>query len=253
MLHYYDKIGLLSPAARGDNSYRYYTIKQLAVCNMIRALQKIDVPLAEIKSLIDRRTPELTQEVLVRQIGDLSRKQMQLAQAQMLLHTMLRSINSGLKADEDVISVQFLPAERIILGGLNDYSGGRTDYDALYSFYQEMFDKEYPLNEYDICYPVWAVISQERLKSGRWEYPDRYYFFNPDGQELRPEGIYAVGHTRAGYGKGAHLYTKMFEYIESNGLEICGDAYEEYPLNEVGVTDASDYLMRLLITVREKK
>jgi effector-binding domain-containing protein len=44
----------------------------------------------------------------------------------------------------------------------------------------------------------------------------------------------------------------MIRYIDENGFEICGHAYEEYPLNEVAVTDNGNYLIRLLITVREK-
>ncbi len=33
-LRYYDNIGLLSPAVRGENKYRYYSLKQLPLCNM---------------------------------------------------------------------------------------------------------------------------------------------------------------------------------------------------------------------------
>ena len=48
------------------------------------------------------------------------------------------------------------------------------------------------------------------------------------------------------------LYKHLIDFIEKNGLEICGDAYEEYPLNEICVIEDKDYLMRVMITVREK-
>jgi len=35
-LIHYDKIGLLTPALRGENNYRYYSGGQLAVVNVIR-------------------------------------------------------------------------------------------------------------------------------------------------------------------------------------------------------------------------
>jgi effector-binding domain-containing protein len=44
----------------------------------------------------------------------------------------------------------------------------------------------------------------------------------------------------------------MVEYIKNNGYEISGDAYEEYPVNEVGEADENSYLLRILIAVRRK-
>ena len=63
LLHY-DRIGLLSPISRDENNrYRYYSIGQLAVVNVIRTLQALGMSLAEIKALRDQRTPELLGEV----------------------------------------------------------------------------------------------------------------------------------------------------------------------------------------------
>jgi effector-binding domain-containing protein len=48
------------------------------------------------------------------------------------------------------------------------------------------------------------------------------------------------------------LHERVISYIDQHGFEICGDAYEEYPLNEICVADDKNYLMRLMIAVREK-
>ncbi len=249
-LHHYDALGLLSPA-RGENGYRFYSIKQLAICNTIRILHQLHVPLVEIKQLLEQRTPKLAEDVLVNQIGDFGEKQSHLAQAQALLHTTLRSIRSGMSAEEGEIKIENMPAERIMMGDVNDYSDGRTDYDALYTFYETMSER-YSLSEYDICFPVWGMISEERIKTGNWGYPERFYFFNPNGNDQRPGATYAVSHTRSGYGGGRDVFSRMLSYIEQNGYEVCGNAYEEYPLNEVGVLDESDYLMRIMIMVRKR-
>ncbi len=63
--------------------------------------------------------------------------------------------------------------------------------------------------------------------------------------------MFAVGHMRTGYGQATKLYNRMLEYIMQNGFEVCGDAYEEYPINELCTANDSDYLLRLMITVRE--
>jgi len=249
LLHY-DKIGLLSPVARGDNNYRQYSGQQLAVVNVIRTLQQLGMRLDEIKALKDRRTPELTDEVLERQIEKIDRTIREWVRARKLLLTLRKTINSVKNVNESKISIQFVPAEAIILGDLNDYSRGRTFYDTLLSFYRGISEK-YP--ELDLNYYVWGNIAEERIKRRDWIGADRFYFYNPEGHDRRPAALYAIGYMRGGYDQGDALYRRLVDYIDKNGFEICGDAYEEYPLNEVCITESARYLMRVMITVREKK
>jgi len=249
-LMHYDKIGLISPVSRGHgNHYRYYHSTQLTHINLIRSLHRLGMTLNEIKDMKDTRTPQDADAILKRQITKIDAKINEWVSARKLLLTIQKTINSALSVDEEAISIQYLPAEAIILGGLNDYSRGRNDYDALSSFYHEMI-KQYP--GLDISYPVWGRYSERRIKGGDWKWPDRYYFYNPEGYDQRPAALYAVGYTRCGYSQGKELYKRLTKYIDEHDYEICGDAYEEYPLNEVSIADDNNYLMRVLITVKEK-
>ena len=249
-LHHYDKIGLLSPVSRGENSYRYYSAGQLAVVNVIRTLQELGLSLAEIKHIKDNRTPEHVAEALSHRIAEIDKKIDGWVHARKLLLALQNMILPALNVNEREISVQFLPAEAIVLGGLNDYSRGRNNYDALLSFYHDANSKHPDLS---LNYPVWGVFAGERVKRGDWIWPDRYYFHNPDGHDKKPAALYAVGYTRGGYGQTGELYQRIVAYIGANGFEICGDAYEEYPLNEISVSDDANYLIRVMIIVREKK
>jgi len=248
LLHY-DRIGLLSPMSRGENNYRQYSGSQLAVVNVIRTLQQLGMTLEEIKRLKDQRTPELTDKVLENQIDEIDKKIKDWIRARKLLLTLRKTINSVKSINENKVMIQFLPAEAIILGDLNDYSQGRTYFDTLLSFYRSISEK-YP--ELDLNYYVWGNISEERIKKGDWAGADRFYFYNPEGHDRRPAALYAVGYMRGGYDQGDALYRRLVEYIDKNGFEICGDAYEEYPLNEVCIKEAENYLMKVMITVREK-
>ena len=248
-LRHYDRIGLLSPISRGANNYRYYSNGQLAVINVIRTLQALGMTLDEIREIRDKLTPALVDELFERQIKMIDNKIEGWARAQKLLFALRKSIHSALFIDEDSITIQFLPAEAIVLGSLNDYSWGRTDYDALLSFYHST-QKKYP--DLDLNYSVWGFFSEERIKNRDWTWPDRYYFYNPEGHDKKPAALYAIGYARGGYGQCGELYDRVIKYIDENNFEICGDAYEEYPLNEVCITDSNNYLIRLMITVREK-
>ena len=249
-LLYYDKIGLLSPKSRGDNNYRFYSNNQLGTVNLIRTLQVLGMPLRGIKKLRDKRTPELMDAVLENQIKLLDAQINDLIRAQTLLGSIKNTIHTHMDVDETVIEVKNCPEERIILGEQNDYSGERNDYDALYSFYKSSSEK---ITDLDLNYPVWAYFSEERIRRRDWVWPDRFYFHNPDGQDKKPAALYVIGYKRGGYGQSHDLYVRLLEYIETNDLEICGPAYEEYPLNEICVIEESDYLMRVMIMVKKKE
>jgi DNA-binding transcriptional MerR regulator len=160
-LHHYDKIGLLEPVFRKGNNYRCYSIRQLAGINAIRTLHKVGVPLAEIKELRDQRTPELAKEIFLRQIKALDEKVSDVVHAKELMSTLLQSIQTGLDADKEAISIQYQPAEPIILGERNDYGRDKNDYQALFVFYKSMLDK---YSDWELSYPVWGVFSEERIK-----------------------------------------------------------------------------------------
>ena len=247
-LLFYDKIGLLKPAARKENNYRQYASGQLGVVNVIRTLQDLGMSLSEIKELKDRRTPLLVKEVLTDQIERIDAKIDDWIRARKLLLVFTETIDAALGIDEEEMAIRQLPPAAIVLGAINDYSGGRTDFDALTVFYQDIKRKTPTL---DLNYPAWGMYSEERINRQDWRWPDRYYFSNPEGFDKIPGAVYAIGYARGGYGKNDRLFRRLLAFIGDSGYKIAGPAYEEYPLNEISVTDDNNYLMRVMITVRK--
>ena len=248
-LLYYDKIGLLQPVARYENNYRCYSHTQIATINLIRTCQALGMSLEEIKQLGNDRSPEMVNEVLGRQITQVDEKINSWISARKLLTTLKNVVGPMLTVDEKAITVEYVPAELIVLGGINDYSDSKNDYVALNNFFEECNNK-YP--DMNLNYPVWAMFSEERIRNGDWSWPDRYYFYNPDGYDKRPAANYAIGYMRGGYGQCGPLYERLIAYIDRNGYEICGPAYEEYPLNELCYLTEEEYLVRIMIIVRKK-
>jgi DNA-binding transcriptional MerR regulator len=249
MLHHYDKLGLLSPVKRGENNYRYYSITQLSEVNLIRTMQELGLSLSEIKTLRDRRTPNLTAEILAGQIEKIKRKIFNLNKAHELTLSLLEPILSTRDIDESIITVQFLPAKPIVLGNWNTYVGDEDAYEKLVDFYHYI-EKEYP--DIDKNRPAWGLFSDEELEmkmEGRHIHPQRYYFYNADGRDMRPAGRYVIGYARGGYGDSSDLYVRLHNYIAENNFKICGAAYEEYPQNEICIADETNYLVRVMIAI----
>jgi len=248
LLHY-DRIGLLPPTSRGENNYRFYSGEQLITIYIIRALQQLGMPLEEIRDIIKRGAPENSNELFEQQIALIDKKIDEWVRARKLLYLIRDMIQSTSNIDENEITIQYLPAQAIILGNLNDYSRDRTFLDAYSCFYQDMSER-YP--DLDLHYPVWPMFSEQSLRQGNFSKPDRFYFYNPEGHDKKPAALYTIGYTHGGLEQIYELYVRLNQYIDNNGFEICGSAYEEYLIKETFLEEGSNYIIKVMITVREK-
>jgi len=55
-IRFYEKEGLLNPGRDSENSYREYSEQDVCRLKQIKFLRKLDMPISEIKSLLDGRT-----------------------------------------------------------------------------------------------------------------------------------------------------------------------------------------------------
>ena len=64
-LLYYDKTGLLVPEFISTNNYRYYSLKQYLILEIIINLRKLGIPVPVIKDYIKNRSEESFQKLLI--------------------------------------------------------------------------------------------------------------------------------------------------------------------------------------------
>ena len=57
-LFHYDEIGLFQPELTDTNGYRYYTVDQLDVFDIIYTLKNLGMPLGQIRDYLSERTPQ---------------------------------------------------------------------------------------------------------------------------------------------------------------------------------------------------
>ena len=83
---HYDEMGVFSPSGRGENGYRYYSLAQLEVFNVIATLKELGMPLADIKAYLDRRSPRELVALLEGEEAQLDEKIRALRQMRGLIH-----------------------------------------------------------------------------------------------------------------------------------------------------------------------
>ncbi|WP_231277374.1 MerR family transcriptional regulator, partial [Clostridium botulinum] len=52
-IKYYESVGLINPSKNSENNYRDYTEKDIIKLNLIASLRILDIPISEIKLLIE--------------------------------------------------------------------------------------------------------------------------------------------------------------------------------------------------------
>jgi DNA-binding transcriptional MerR regulator len=240
-------MGLVTPIERGENNYRYYSHSQITSTNLINTLQSLGMSLKEIMELIRRRTPGGVSALFARQ-GDIIKGEIErLERSRKLLSTLREMVDIGLAADEDVIEARVEDEESVYMGPQMDYSGGKTIEEATLDFYEYCMERD---PDMDMNYPVWGFFSEERVKNRDWYGPDKFYFWMPDAPDRKPQGLYAVGYTRGYYGHCDDLYRRMIKFIADNGFEVCGPAWEMYPLNEISIVNKDNYLIKVSISIK---
>jgi DNA-binding transcriptional MerR regulator len=245
-LLFYDRIGLLTPAGRDANHYRYYSERELLKVNLIRTFQSLGMSLKDIRELLERRCPELVLASLEDQMSAIKKQQDQLEQARLLLERFHGIIGYALSIDEGDVALRWCDERAILIGPRNDYSQGRTIWDNILDSYRYFQRFVTPL---EMNYPVWSFYEQQSVQARRWLAPDHFYMDNPRACDRRAAGWYVVGCARGGYGGSPALFERLLGFITDEGLELAGRSYVDYLLNELSVEEPDGYLIQVSIAV----
>lgn len=102
-LHYYDEIGLLKPTSKSDAGYRLYDDKALETLQQILFFREFDIPLKEIKAVIENPALEKSQILQVQRKMLVARKER--------MERLIASIDDILKGDKKMDFAVFSKSE----------------------------------------------------------------------------------------------------------------------------------------------
>lgn len=235
-LRYYDRIGLLSPENRGDNRYRYYSRHQLNTAYLIMSLRGMGVGIEEIKQFVKDRTPEKTIALYDKQDALIQEKIKQLNEVREIMKMYLDMMKEALAHKENVPFLENKDIESIFLCppiplDMNEDEGGIFSYEQA------------ELSGINSDFPMGITFCYDEEKIMTMSTDDRYYFkVVHNGNEMKPSGQYAVIYGWVDPFHPSKLYKKLWDYIQQNNLQICGNIYEEYPLDDFSKKETNNYV-----------
>lgn len=245
-LHYYDDIKLFSPKYKGKNGYRYYTYMQGEEFQLIMALRELSMSIEEIKSFLERKNSDNLESMLSRKSMEIDAKIKQLKQIKEILEDKKSKLSTVRTADLNQIDIVSCKTEYLFLTKANE--------EVVLD--EEIMDQITSLNKagginriYNANYG--AMISVDSLSKGKCDNYS-YYFIriknskSKKGLHKKEGGPYLRAYCVGEWNKLPETYQRILKYAEENKLKLSGYAYEQ-GINEMAITDMSEYVTEILI------
>ena len=250
-LFYYDEIGLFKPEIVKENGYRYYSVYQLEVFDIIHTLRDLGVPLKQIKSFIDERNPKSVVKFFEYKTGEIENEIKQLIRKQEIMSNKIKIIKEAEKIRDNIdnLSIEEQDEEYLVLSKNIDKS--KFPYDS--EVYANHLNYCYNQDLY-IGYPLGFIKTIDDLYSEN-DYAYTYYYTKVnknDGENIikKPKGKYLVGYLNGSYIDIPGLYKKMLDYVKTHNLELIGHSYEEELINLIAVKDMNDYIIKVSMKIK---
>lgn len=253
LLIHYDKIGLLKPKEVRENGYRYYSLKQLYMFDVIRFFLDTGMSMKEIKEYLDNRSTELFLENAQESIRKMER-QRDIIDARISMMEKMRYITQR---------ALLFPKDKPRLSYWDEIWFITTEVERERT--QQSFAKA--MSEHsDFCrsaagvskFPLGRVIDIPDPSK-----PEEYYYTKlitwvspPENRmhlgnrlECKPRGNYAVILHQGGTSTVERSYEKLFRYVKKEGFDMLGPIYE-LDMSSYLMSDSSeDYLIHISVLV----
>lgn len=243
-LMYYDDIGLFSPAAKGENGYRYYTLRQVSDLELLLTLRELDMSIEDIRRYLKDRTPAALAALLSARQTDIDEKIARLIELRGLLAERTRLLTEAASFDKGIRLTE-RPAEYLALSDSISGLSERGELEVVLE-HSRRFHTHRLFN-----HAFGTAISVEKLLRGAFTDYDHFFTRVPSpgrrkGLFRRPAGCYLETCCQGDWSLLPEKYLEILAFAKENRLTLFGYAYEE-GLNDLTIGSMDEYLTKITI------
>lgn len=248
-LFHYDAIGVLSPAEKGENGYRYYTPAQLELFQVIAALKELDMPLAQIRSYLDRRSPAELVALLEEEQAELTRRLRRLEQMRRFMAGRAELTRQAMACTPGVVTEQEQPRRCYTVTPAD----GLTD---AQEFAQALARHTRYCTQHGVVspYPMASLLPAEAARREDWNGYTHCCTRIPRPRKdlalfTAPAGRYLTLCHAGGFDTVHESYRRLLEEAERRNLQLGEWFLEDVLLDELCVQGYEQYLLQLSILI----
>ena len=250
-LHYYDDIGLFSPAYKGENGYRYYTYQQSAQLENILAMRQLNMSIEEISSYLKHPNPQDFLEISQNKIQAIDQQIQQLQVLKQVFEQRQQSLARCAQIHDSQIEVESFAAHHYLLTPMPVEDNPMRNMQQIMQHLQSAWEH----SSYKAG--CGSYISLEKALQGQFDVYDGVFTpVDPQDDDslflLRPAGQYLCGYSVGSWDKLPELYSSMISYAKEHRLALTGNCYE-IGLNEFAISRPEEYVARISILIDPKQ
>lgn len=248
-LFHYDSIGIFSPEIKTENGYRYYSVAQLEVFNVISVLKELDMPLKDIKEYLDNRSPKELILLLNKEMDVIKEKINKLEKMHKVMERKVNITTAACNIDTANIKLEMLDDVfmlRTVANPLNTIK----DMAISISNHVNYCEKEDIYSSYSIGSTLSLDDIQNEIYSN---YHHLYTELDNDNKSnsnfIKNKGLYLIAHHIGGFSTTPYTYKKMLKFIKENNLTVESCFYEEAVLDDLSVHGYDNYVLKISVMV----
>lgn len=250
-LFYYERNNILRPAYIDENGYRYYSLEQYFIFDIIINMRKLGIPLKEIADYIQNRDVNALQLFYKRKQTEYQ-VQIDIMQRNITnLQTKINHLEKIKNVTTDKITLEEQAEEYYIATLFSVPKISIKEKIKLVAKHNYPFASSELLNEYLMGYilPKDALLQGQFLAMShlytRISHPDEY-----TDVQCKRAGLYASIYTPNGFHtQFEQSFQKLLAFIKRNSLIITGNVYIEQLRNYWSTDDYTKYIVKIMIPV----
>lgn len=250
-LLYYDRTELLIPALVNENGYRYYSVSQYLVLEVILNMRKLNIPIQDIKNYLQNRSVDNFEQILLAKEKECNKIIEDTLKIKKSLQLSLQTIEKVRQTRFNQIQLNF-QKEKILLVSetLTETMSLRERFRILSRHNQTAFSKKH-FKEFTTGW----IIDKDEFFTEKFNKTIQY--FTPISHTIskkhclvRPEGFYVtIRFQGTYYQKVASVYKEILNFMQHNALRVVSNVYV-FPLKNHWLTeDTETYINQISFQV----
>lgn len=253
-LFYYDEIGLFSPEIIDSNGYRYYSVNQYDTFDVITIFKDLGMPLKDIKSYLDNRSPNELISLLKSQNKIISKKINDLEKIQKLIESKIEVTKSASKINKDTFDILKLTQDEYFV----------ISEDAIKT--DDLNITKYIANLINLCNEkkLFAHYSMVGIHHKQDIINCNYIKYSNFGIKIddcnndfsltyhkKPKGLYLTAYHAGSFDTIGETYEKLKQYANEENLLLGDFFYEELLIDSLSVKNYDEYLSKISVNVKK--
>ena len=250
-LIYYATNGIIKPAFVNENGYRYYSVNEFLVLEIILNLRKLDISSGDIKEFVFNRSTENIVKILNDKKNELRDTIDSLNRTIGSIDYFLDNINQQEHLLLNCFQTLQLPAEKIVVNKPFDETSTPTRLLEFASHNQYIF----PKNVFRSAPTGWIISKEDYFEKNKPHQTKQYFTplppeYNRKNITERPAGLYVLyNFNRSFFVRCPEIRNNLIEYLKRNNLKVIGDIYILPLKNHWQSENSDDYISRLTVQV----